>query len=156
MTVDQVREKYYTLKAKEDGIEEGIRKTAVNLLKMGMANDIVAQGTGLSLEEVEKIKREIENQRYCILDDYEFVIKKNSQSFILYSILQGVKWTLYLYSICVIEAYLSRGPFLVFLTLSTLSCYVQTKVRNNSAYFIKQAVLIDLNKENLKKKEKEQ
>lgn len=65
MTVDQVREKYYTLKAKEDGIKEGlkegIRKTAVNLLKMGMANDIVAQGTGLSLEEVEKIKSEIEN-----------------------------------------------------------------------------------------------
>ena len=65
MTVDQIREKYYSLKAKEDGIKEGEYnksiEIAINFLKLGISPEIVAQGTGLSLEEVEKIKREIEN-----------------------------------------------------------------------------------------------
>ena len=63
MTVDQIREKYYSLKAKEDGIKEGEYnksiETAINFLKLGISPDIVAQGTGLSLEEVNKIKDEL-------------------------------------------------------------------------------------------------
>ncbi|MBZ0312425.1 hypothetical protein K7185_08060 [Clostridium butyricum] len=41
--------------------------------------------------------------------------------------LKGVKWTLCLFSICVIVFYVSKGPFLMFLTHITSSCYVQTK-----------------------------
>ena len=71
MTVDQIREKYYSLKAKEDGkiegriegIKEGEYNKAVenakNFLKLGISPEIVAQGTGLSLEEVNKIKDEL-------------------------------------------------------------------------------------------------
>ena len=67
MTVDQIREKYYTLKGKEEGkiegIKEGIEKekieNAINFLKLGISVEIVAQGTGLSLEEVNKIKDEL-------------------------------------------------------------------------------------------------
>ena len=67
MTVDQIREKYYTLKGKEEGkiegIKEGIEKekieNAINFLKLGISAEIVAQGTGLSLEEVNKIKDEL-------------------------------------------------------------------------------------------------
>ena len=50
MTVDQIRQKYYEQKARE----EILRKTAINLLKMGMTEDIVAEGTGLSIEEIKK------------------------------------------------------------------------------------------------------
>ena len=63
MTVDQIREKYYSLKAKEDGKIEGREeekiKNAINFLNLGISVDIVAQGTGLSLEEVNKIKDEL-------------------------------------------------------------------------------------------------
>lgn len=71
MTVDQIREKYYSLKAKEDGkiegriegIKEGEYNKAVenakNFLNLGISPEIVAQGTGLSLEEVNKIKDEL-------------------------------------------------------------------------------------------------
>ena len=71
MTVDQIREKYYTLKGKEEGRQEGIKegrqegreeekiKNAINFLNLGISVDIVAQGTGLSLEEVNKIKDEL-------------------------------------------------------------------------------------------------
>ena len=67
MTVDQIREKYYTLKGKEEGkiegIKEGIEKekieNAINFLNLGISVEIVAQGTGLSLEEVNRIKNEL-------------------------------------------------------------------------------------------------
>lgn len=67
MTVDQIREKYYSLKAKEDGKIEGIKEgeynksieNAKNFLNLGISPEIVAQGTGLSLEEVNKIKDEL-------------------------------------------------------------------------------------------------
>ena len=71
MTVDQIREKYYSLKAKEDGkiegriegIKEGEYNKAVenakNFLNLGISPEIVAQGTELSLEEVNKIKDEL-------------------------------------------------------------------------------------------------
>jgi predicted transposase/invertase (TIGR01784 family) len=47
--------------AKKEGIEEGIgkgkRETAGNLLAMGLSIEQVAKGTGLSMEEVERISR---------------------------------------------------------------------------------------------------
>lgn len=57
MTVDQIRQKYYEQKARE----EILRKTAINFLKMGMTEDIVAEGTGLSIEEIKEIKKQIMN-----------------------------------------------------------------------------------------------
>lgn len=67
MTVDQIREKYYTLKGKEEGKKEGIIEgkveekieNAKNFLKLGISIEIVAQGTGLSIEEVNKIKNKL-------------------------------------------------------------------------------------------------
>ena len=60
MTVDQIREKYYSLKAKEDGMKEGEYnksiEIAINFLKLGISPEIVAQGTGFSLDEINKIK----------------------------------------------------------------------------------------------------
>ena len=69
MTVDQIREKYYTQKGKEEGRKEGRKEgehkkaveSAMNFLKLGLSAEIIAQGTGLSLDEVNKIKSEIEN-----------------------------------------------------------------------------------------------
>ena len=61
MTVDQIRQKYYEQKGREKEREEILRKTAINLLKMGMKEEIVAEGTGLSIEEVKKIKKQIMN-----------------------------------------------------------------------------------------------
>lgn len=57
MTVDQIRQKYYEQK----GIEEGVKKTAINLLKMGMSESIVAEGTGLTIDEVKELKKQIMN-----------------------------------------------------------------------------------------------
>ena len=61
MTVDQIRQKYYEQKGREKEREEILRKTAINLLKMGMTEDIVAEGTGLSIEEIKEIKKQIMN-----------------------------------------------------------------------------------------------
>ena len=69
MTVEQIREKYYTLKGKEEGKIEGIKEgeyknavqNAKNFLKLGVSPEIVAQGTGLSMEEIQKIKDELNN-----------------------------------------------------------------------------------------------
>lgn len=45
----------------EKGIEKGeemkAKKSAENLLRLGVNEDIVAQGVGLSIEEVREIKR---------------------------------------------------------------------------------------------------
>ena len=57
MTVDQIRQKYYEQK----GIEEGVKKTAINLLKMGMSDSLVAEATGLTLDKVKEIKKQIMN-----------------------------------------------------------------------------------------------
>ena len=57
MTVDQIRQKYYEQK----GIEEGVKKTAINLLKMGMSESIVAEGTGLTIDEIKELKKQILN-----------------------------------------------------------------------------------------------
>ena len=57
--------------AKETGLEEGLAKgraegredakqqIAINLLQLGMPCEIVAKATGLSLEEVAKLKEEV-------------------------------------------------------------------------------------------------
>ncbi len=41
----------------EKGIEKGIIKTAQNLIKMGMPIEQIVKATGLSEEEIEKIKK---------------------------------------------------------------------------------------------------
>lgn len=61
MTVDQIRQKYYEQKGREEGREEGIRKTAINLLKMGMSESVVAEGTGLTIDEIKELKKQIMN-----------------------------------------------------------------------------------------------
>ena len=53
--------------AKETGLEEGLAKgreernteVAINLLRLGTPCEIVAKATGLSLEEVAKLKEEV-------------------------------------------------------------------------------------------------
>ncbi|SFC49050.1 hypothetical protein [Clostridium uliginosum] len=49
--------------AKEEGIKEGIKeatiKNAKNFLIMGLDVDMIVKGTGLSIEEVENIKKEL-------------------------------------------------------------------------------------------------
>lgn len=73
MTVDQIRQKYYEQKGIEKGIEQGREegrqegdnlralKDAENFLKLGVSEEIVAQGTGIPLEEVKKIKMQLVN-----------------------------------------------------------------------------------------------
>ncbi|WP_066827609.1 Rpn family recombination-promoting nuclease/putative transposase [Clostridium tepidiprofundi] len=43
--------------AREEGIKEGIFKTAKNLLVMGMDEDTVSKATGLSVEEIKNLKQ---------------------------------------------------------------------------------------------------
>ncbi len=45
--------------AREEGIKEERIKNAKNFLVMGLDVDMVAKGTGLSVDEVLKIKREL-------------------------------------------------------------------------------------------------
>ncbi len=61
MTVDQIRQKYYEQKGRKQGQEEATKKTAVNLLKMGISDKVVAEGTGLTLDEIKEIKKQIMN-----------------------------------------------------------------------------------------------
>ena len=54
----------------EDGVEEGISQgaeqkaieTAKNFLKLGLSIELIAEGTGLSLEKIKKIKEELESK----------------------------------------------------------------------------------------------
>ncbi|MFD3157344.1 hypothetical protein ACFIJ5_10870 [Haloimpatiens sp. FM7330] len=43
--------------AKEEGIKEGIIKTAKNLLVMGMDADTISKATGLSIEEIKSLNQ---------------------------------------------------------------------------------------------------
>ena len=55
---DAIREeKSKILAAKEEGITETIQKNAINLLKLGVDVDTIAQGIGLSVQDVEALKR---------------------------------------------------------------------------------------------------
>ena len=45
--------------AREEGIKEATIKNAKNFLLMGLDSEMVARGTGLGIEEVEKIRKEL-------------------------------------------------------------------------------------------------
>jgi hypothetical protein len=44
---------------KLEGIEKGIEKTAINMLKQKLDNKLISSVTGLSLEEIAKLKSRI-------------------------------------------------------------------------------------------------
>ena len=44
---------------KEDGLKEGKISIAKNLLKNGVSIDLVSESTGLSIEELEELKKEV-------------------------------------------------------------------------------------------------
>ena len=46
---------------KEEGLKEGQSKIAMNLIKLGTPCKIIAQATGLSEEEVSRLKKEMSN-----------------------------------------------------------------------------------------------
>lgn len=39
----------------EEGVEEGIKKVAINLLKLGLDKEDISKTTGLSLDEINKL-----------------------------------------------------------------------------------------------------
>ena len=61
MTVDQIRQKYYEQKGREQGREESVKKIAANLLKMGISDKVVVESTGLTLDEIKELKKQIMN-----------------------------------------------------------------------------------------------
>ena len=48
------------VKGREEGREDAKQQIAINFLQLGMPCEIVAKATGLSLEEVAKLKEEVE------------------------------------------------------------------------------------------------
>ena len=46
---------------KEEGLKEGQSKIAMNLIRLGTSHEIITQATGLSEEEVSKLKKELSN-----------------------------------------------------------------------------------------------
>ena len=46
---------------REEGLKEGQSKIAINLIRIGASCEIIAQATGLSEEEVSKLKKELSN-----------------------------------------------------------------------------------------------
>ena len=46
---------------KEEGLKEGQSKIAINLIRLGASCEIITQATGLSEEEVSKLKKELSN-----------------------------------------------------------------------------------------------
>ena len=46
---------------KEEGLKEGQSKIAINLIRLGASCEIITQATGLSVEEVSKQKKELNN-----------------------------------------------------------------------------------------------
>ncbi len=46
-----------------EGVEEGVRRVAINLLRQGVADEVVIKATGLSAEQIEQLKlTEVNNQ----------------------------------------------------------------------------------------------
>ena len=45
---------------KEEGLKEGQSKIAMNLIRLGASHEIITQATGLSEEEVSRLKKELE------------------------------------------------------------------------------------------------
>ncbi|MBN1036132.1 hypothetical protein DWC20_11315 [Clostridium botulinum] len=56
MTVDQIRQKYYEQKGKEEGIKQGKLEIAKNLLDI-LDNKTIAIKTGLTEEEVDALRK---------------------------------------------------------------------------------------------------
>ena len=48
-------------KGREEGLKEGQSKIAMNLIRLGTSHEIITQATGLSEEEVSKLKKELSN-----------------------------------------------------------------------------------------------
>ena len=46
---------------REEGLKEGQSKIAMNLIRIGASCETIAQATGLSEEEVSKLKKELSN-----------------------------------------------------------------------------------------------
>jgi len=46
---------------REEGLKEGQSKIAMNLIRLGASCEIITQATGLSVEEVSKLKKELSN-----------------------------------------------------------------------------------------------
>ena len=46
---------------KEEGLKEGQSKIAMNLIRLGTPCEIITQATGLSAEEVSRLKKEMSN-----------------------------------------------------------------------------------------------
>ena len=46
---------------KEEGLKEGQSKIAINLIRLGASYEIITQATGLSEEEVSRLKKELNN-----------------------------------------------------------------------------------------------
>ena len=46
---------------REEGLKEGQSKIAINLIRLGTSCEIIAQATGLSEEEVSRLKKELNN-----------------------------------------------------------------------------------------------
>jgi len=47
--------------AREEGLKEGQSKIAMNLIRLGTSCEIITQATGLSAEEVFRLKEEMSN-----------------------------------------------------------------------------------------------
>ena len=45
----------YKIHYKEEGLKEGVIKTAKNMLKMGLDNEIISKATGLSIKEINNL-----------------------------------------------------------------------------------------------------
>ena len=46
---------------REEGLKEGQSKIAINLIRLGASCEIIAQATGLSEEEVSRLKKGLNN-----------------------------------------------------------------------------------------------
>ena len=46
---------------REEGLKEGQSKIAINLIRLGASCEIITQATGLSAEEVSRLKKELNN-----------------------------------------------------------------------------------------------
>ena len=46
---------------REEGLKEGQSKIAINLIRLGASCEIITQATGLTAEEVSRLKKEMSN-----------------------------------------------------------------------------------------------
>ena len=60
-TYNQLEYARETETRREEGLKEGQSKIAMNLIKLGTPCKIIAQATGLSEEEVSRLKKEMSN-----------------------------------------------------------------------------------------------